>query len=149
MTSKLKVRIIFIWNILKEFDVNEGDFFESFLELGFKYSTENLEEIIKRNGLFSVDKSILNHRIQENLNPAYLIDVITKTLELDFDSFFSGNQKNLYELIEIALVNKTNFKTKIWEQFALTYLRKSDNFDYRSINIFFRAKNFLLNRRRF
>jgi hypothetical protein len=123
-----------LYNILKEFDVNEGDFFESFLELGFKYSTENLEEIIKRNGLISVDKSILNHRIQENLNPAYIIDVITKTLELEFDSFFSRNQKNLYELIEIALIDKTNFKTKKWEQYALTYLRKSDNFDYRSIN---------------
>ncbi len=124
-----------LYTLLKEFAINEGDFFESFIALGFKYSTKNIEEIIERNGLLNIDKSILKHRIQEDLNPAYLIDVITKTLELVFDSFFSKNQKNLYDLIEFALVNKTYFKTKKWEQFALTYMRKLDGFDYRAINL--------------
>ena len=124
-----------LYTLLKEFAINEGDFFESFIALGFKYSTKNIEEIIERNGLLNIDKSILKHRIQEDLNPAYLIDVITKTLELVFDLFFSKNQKNLYDLIEFALVNKTYFKTKKWEQFALTYMRKLDGFDYRAINL--------------
>jgi len=124
-----------IFTLLKECDIDEGDFFELFIALGFKYSSKNIEEIIERNRLLNIDKSILKHRIQEDLNPEYLIDVITKTLELVFDSFFSKNQKNLYDLIEFALVNKTYFETKKWEQFALTYMRKLDDFDYRAINL--------------
>lgn len=129
-----------IFILLKVNDINEGDFFKSFLHIGFKYSTENLEEIIKLNGLLNFDKSILEHRIKHDLNPVVLIEILTKAVETNFDSFFSleelpRNKRNFYELIEFALINRYYFNPKKWEQFAKTYLRKSDDFDYRAINL--------------
>jgi hypothetical protein len=129
-----------IYTVLKEFNISEGDFYESFLELGFKYSIENLDALIERNGLINVDKFILEYRIKGNLNPAYLIDILTKAVETDFDSFFSTEElprsnKNLYDLIEFALLNESYFNIIKWYQIALNYLRKSESFDYRVINL--------------
>jgi hypothetical protein len=121
-------------------DIDEGDFSQSFLSLGLKYSTENLDAIIKRNGPINFDKSIFEHRIKEGLNLIYLIEILTKAVETDFDSFFITEElphsnKNLYDLIEFALLNESYFNTIKWYQIALNYLRKSESFDYRTINL--------------
>ena len=126
--------------LFNEFDINEGDFYQSFVSLGLKYSTENLDALIERNGLINVDKAVLEHRIKGNLNPAYLIDILTKAVETDFDSFFSTEElprsnKNLYDLIEFALLNESYFNIIKWYQIALNYLRKSESFDNRVINL--------------
>jgi hypothetical protein len=126
--------------LFDESDINEGDFYQSFLSLGLKYSTENLDAIIERNGLINVDKSVLKHRIKGNLNPAYLIDILTKSIEIDFDSFFSAEElprsnKNFYDLIEFTLLNESYFNRIKWCQIALNYLLKSESFDYRAINL--------------
>jgi hypothetical protein len=126
--------------LFNEFDINEGDFYQSFVSLGLKYSTENLDALIERNGLINVDKAVLEHRIKGNLNPAYLIDILTKAVETDFDSFFSTEElpisnKNLYDLIEFALLNESYFNVIKWYQIALNYLRKSESFDNRVINL--------------
>ena len=129
-----------IYCLFKTYEINEGDFLKTFLHIGFKYSTENIDEIIGRIGLLNFDKSIIETRIKEDLNPLYLIDILTNAVEKDFDSFLSAeklnwNEKKLYDIIEFALLNDSFFKTNKWEQLALKYLRKSDDFDYRAINL--------------